>query len=170
MNADPDQQPWYRHPWVWLLIALPLSAVIGGMITIYLAVTTSDGLVVDDYYRHGKAINRVLARDRAAASHGLEARIALDAVNNRVAVQLAARDADLPDALTLAFLHPTAQGHDQLVRLARTGDGRYSGQFLDLRRGDWHLQLEADDWRLSGRIRVPLESPAVLRPLDSPER
>ena len=170
MNTNADQQPWYRHPWVWLLIALPLSAVIGGIITIYLAVTTSDGLVVDDYYRHGKAINRVLARDRAAAARGLEARIALDAVNNRVAVQLAARDADLPDALTLAFLHPTTKGHDQQIRLARTGDDRYSGQFEDLRRGDWHLQLEADDWRLSGRIRVPLESPAVLLPLDSPER
>jgi hypothetical protein len=170
MNANTDQQPWYRHPWVWLLIALPLSAVIGGIITIYLAVTTSDGLVVDDYYRHGKAINQVLARDRAATERGLEARIALDAVNNRVTVQLAARDADLPDVLTLAFLHPTTQGHDQQVRLARTGDDRYSGQFEDLRRGDWHLQLEADDWRLSGRIRVPLESPAVLLPLDSPGR
>lgn len=170
MNAETDQQPWYRHPWVWLLIALPLSAVIGGIITIYLAVTTSDGLVVDDYYRHGKAINRVLARDRAAAERGLEARIALDAVNNRVAVQLAARDAGLPDALTLSFLHPTTQGHDQQIQLARTGDDRYSGQFEDLRRGDWHLQLEAVDWRLSGRIRVPLESPAVLRPLDSPGR
>ena len=161
MNRNTDQHPWYRYPWVWLLIAVPLSAVIGGIITIYLAVTTSDGLVVDDYYRHGKAINRVLARDRAAAVHGLEARIALDAVHNRVVVLLASRDADLPDELTLAFLHPTTQGHDQQVRLARTGDGRYSGQFEELRLGDWHLQLEAADWRLSGRIRVPLESPAV---------
>jgi len=170
MNHNTDQQPWYRHPWVWLLIALPLSAVIGGIITIYLAVTTSDGLVVDDYYRHGKAINRVLARDRAAAEHGIEARITLDAVNNRVAVQLASRDADLPDTLALAFLHPTTQGHDQQLRLARTGDDHYSGHLDDLQRGDWHLQLEADDWRLSGRIRVPLESPAVLLPLDSPGR
>ena len=110
MSASTDKQPWYRHPWVWLLIAVPLAAVIGGIITIYLAVTTSDGLVVDDYYRQGKAINRILARDRAAAEHGLEAHIALDAANNRVTVQLAARDADMPDALTLAFLHPTTQG------------------------------------------------------------
>jgi hypothetical protein len=88
MNANTDQHPWYRYPWVWLMIAFPLAAVIGGIVTIYLAVTTSDGLVVDDYYRHGKTINRVLARDRAAAEHGLEARIALDAANNRVTVQL----------------------------------------------------------------------------------
>lgn len=165
MNPDTGQQPWYRHPWVWLMIAFPAAAVIGGIVTIYLAVTTSDGLVVDDYYRYGKTINRVLARDRAAAERGLEARIVLDAVNDRVVVQLKSRDADLPEALMLTFLHPTAQGHDQQVRFTRTGDDRYSGHFDELRRGDWYLQLEADDWRLFGRIRVPLESPAVLRPL-----
>ncbi|UCC56924.1 MAG: FixH family protein [Gammaproteobacteria bacterium] len=170
MSANTDQHPWYRHPWVWLLIALPLSAVIGGIITIYLAVTTSDGLVVDDYYRHGKAINRVLARDRAAAEHGLEARITLDVANNEVTVQLRSLDMVLPEALTLAFLHPTTKGHDQQVRLTRTGADRYSGRFDDLRRGDWYVQLAADDWRLSGRIRIPLESPAVLLPHDSPGR
>jgi hypothetical protein len=163
-NTENDQQPWYRHPWVWLMIAFPAAAVIGGIVTIYLAVTTSDGLVVDDYYRHGKTINRVLARDRAAAARGLEARIELDTSNDRVTVWLLSRDTDLPETLMLTFLHPTAQGHDQQVRFTRTGDDRYSGHFDDLRRGDWHLQLEAADWRLSGRIRVPLESPAVLRP------
>jgi len=169
MNANTEQQPWYRHPWVWLLIALPSAAVIAGFITLYLAITTSDGLVVDDYYQQGKAINRVLARDRAAAEHGLEARITLDAGNNRVAVQLAARDTDLPETLTLTLtiLHPTAPGHDQQVRLTRIGDDRYRGHFDDLHRGRWDVQLETDDWRLFGRIQVPLESPVILQPLDN---
>jgi hypothetical protein len=65
MREPHDTKPWHRQPWVWLLIALPMSAVIGGMVTLYIAVTTSDGLVVDDYYRRGKAINLDLARDRA---------------------------------------------------------------------------------------------------------
>ncbi len=39
------------------------GAVIGGMTSLYLAVTTSDGLVVDDYYTRGKAINMDLARE-----------------------------------------------------------------------------------------------------------
>ena len=53
MTSQPDKKPWHRQPWVWLLIALPMTAVIGGMVTIYIAVTTSDGLVVDDYYKRG---------------------------------------------------------------------------------------------------------------------
>jgi hypothetical protein len=70
-----DTRPWYAEPWVWLIIAIPLTAVIVGMITIYLAVSTSDGLVVDDYYKRGKAINVDLARDRAAARYELRAQI-----------------------------------------------------------------------------------------------
>ena len=62
-----DTKRWYAEPWVWLLIALPMTAVIGGMITIYLAVTTSDGLVVDDYYKRGKAIN--IRKLHARSSH-----------------------------------------------------------------------------------------------------
>jgi hypothetical protein len=30
-----ETKRWYAEPWVWLLIALPMTAVIGGMITIY---------------------------------------------------------------------------------------------------------------------------------------
>jgi len=167
MDANNAQLPWYRHPWVWLLIALPSVAVIVGFILLYLAITTNDGLVVDDYYQQGLAINQVLARDRAAAEHGLEAHITLDIVNNRVNVQLTSRDALLPETLTLSFLHPTIPGHDQQIRLTRIGDDRYRGHFDDLRNGHWDVQLETGVWRLFGRIRLPLETPAILRPLDN---
>ena len=53
-------RPWFREPWVWLLIALPASAVLGGMVTIWIAVDSDDGLVVDDYYKRGLEINKKL--------------------------------------------------------------------------------------------------------------
>ncbi len=59
----PDARPWYRHAWPWLLAIAPAAALIGGFVTLWLAVTTSDSLVVDDYYREGRAINQQLARD-----------------------------------------------------------------------------------------------------------
>ena len=70
---------WYREPLVWLLISFPLTAVIAGFFTLYLAIISKDGLVVDDYYQRGKEINMSLARDRAAARHGLHASVTLDA-------------------------------------------------------------------------------------------
>jgi len=41
--------PWYRQFWPWFLIALPASAVIAGMYTLYLAVTHPDPLVIEKH-------------------------------------------------------------------------------------------------------------------------
>ena len=124
MNTHKSKSPWYREPWVWLMIALPMTAVIGGMITIYLAVTTSDGLVVDDYYKRGKAINRDLARDEAAARYQLRASIDIDLRDNRMQLQLESATAELlPKILTFSLLHPTQPGHDQVIILQHAGDG-----------------------------------------------
>ena len=57
-------QPWYREPWPWILMAGPAIVVVAGFVTAYLAVTTNDGLVAEDYYRRGIEINRT-REDRA---------------------------------------------------------------------------------------------------------
>ena len=160
-----DHKPWYRQPWVWLLIALPATAVVGGMITLYLAVTTSDGLVVDDYYARGMHINRDLARDRAALAHGLEAHLDIDLTGNHVTVTLAAHDYAPPRTVQLSILHPTRPHHDQHLVLEQVGERQYAGTIGELSRGKWYLQLEADDWRLAGRLHMPLTAPVVLTPL-----
>jgi len=43
-QVDIDE-PWYRNPWVWLLIAIPSLTVAGCMLTIYLALTNPHILV-----------------------------------------------------------------------------------------------------------------------------
>jgi len=40
--------PWYKEPWPWVIIAIPGSAVIMGFITLYLAISNPDHLVVED--------------------------------------------------------------------------------------------------------------------------
>lgn len=69
---------WYREPWLWLVILIPASAVVMGILAISLSFVSYDGLVVDDYYKRGLEINRDLARDRAAANYALGARVVLD--------------------------------------------------------------------------------------------
>jgi hypothetical protein len=167
MKTQDTKRPWYREPWVWLLIALPLTSVIGGMITIYIAVTTSDGLVVDDYYRRGKAINRDLARDRAAAGYRLQAHVDVDPERRRVVLILQSVDYELPATVSLAFLHPTRAGHDQTVELQRVDVDRYTGTVSGLSSGNWYVQLSADDWRLSGALTLPQAATTVLLPADT---
>jgi hypothetical protein len=44
--------PWYRYPWPWVAIAIPAIAVMGGLFTLYLAISHPDPLVVaDDQYQ-----------------------------------------------------------------------------------------------------------------------
>jgi hypothetical protein len=154
---------WYREPWVWLLIALPLSAVIGGMITIYLAVSTSDGLVVDDYYKRGKAINLDLARDAAAVRYGLTASLVLYQ-GDTLQLQLRAVNGRWPDRIRLSLLHPTRAGLDQVVELYHAGGGSYQGRINPPGNGRWYVQLEADDWRLFGSLPVPQDGPLIIAP------
>jgi len=163
-NSLAQQKPWYLQPWVWLLIALPATAVVGSMASLYLAVTTSDGLVVDDYYTRGKAINRDLARDRAAQTHRLEARFDIDMTRNLVTLSLKSQDYAPPREMKLSILHPTRPHHDQQVMLEQVGEGQYTAGIGELGRGKWYVQLEADDWRLSGRMQMPLTEPVVLSP------
>ncbi len=48
--------PWYRQFWPWFIIALPASAVIASFITLWLAVSHPDHLVVNENeYRHLKS-------------------------------------------------------------------------------------------------------------------
>ncbi len=165
-GTDRKAVRWYREPWVWLLIFFPLAAVVGGIITIYLAVTTSDGLVVDDYYKRGKAINRDLARDAAAAQHQLVASLELHPGDNRVQLVLDSAGNIQPQEMRLSILHPTQPGRDQVVRLTPISANTYRGGVTTLTQGKWYLQLEADDWRLSGSMTVPLAGPVILNPVE----
>jgi uncharacterized protein len=51
--SSENARPWYRQFWPWLLIIPPAGAVIGGMITLYLAITRPDTLVREDCVREG---------------------------------------------------------------------------------------------------------------------
>ncbi len=148
--------PWYKQPYVWLLITFPAAAVLGGIVTIYIAVLTDDGLVTDDYYKRGLQINRSLARDRLADKMDLSATVDWAAAESRLAVVLAAKDMHaLPAQLQLRLFHSTRGGLDQAMLLPQTAAGRYGGRAPDLAPGAWNIELGTSDWRLLGRMEVP---------------
>ncbi|MBL0421042.1 FixH family protein [Ramlibacter sp. AW1] len=66
-SPGPAAAPWWRHGHVWLVIAGPVVAVVAGFTTLFLALSTSDPLVAQDYYRQGIEINRTLAAESAKA-------------------------------------------------------------------------------------------------------
>lgn len=157
-----DTTPWFRQFWPWALIALPLAAVIGCLITITLALQDTDGLVVDDYYKQGLAINQTLERDRKALEAGITAQATLDATGLRL--QLHSTNTAPPELITLRFLHATRANQDVELNLRHIGDGVYQSALPALTAGRWHVQLESDTWRVVGNLQRPNDSTVTLTP------
>jgi uncharacterized protein len=145
-----ELQPWYREPWPWLLIAGPLIVVIASGITFWLAFSGRDPLVVDDYYKVGKAINMTLRRDAHARDLGLSAQVSLNAERVTAVLQSTA-DLPLPPVLNLLVTHATQREKDHAVLLSATGPGRYTGSIVHVDPGRYHLTLEDSvrSWRLT---------------------
>lgn len=140
-------KPWYREPWPWILMAGPAAVIVAGAVTTWLAVVTSDGLVADDYYRRGLAINQELRRDQVVVERGITATV--EQGNGILRVRLAARGA-LPDAVFARFVHATRAGHDQRLRLARIAPGVYEAGLPPLSPGRWRVVVEdpQGEWRI----------------------
>jgi len=136
-------------------MAGPAVVVMAGIVTAWIAIATHDGLVADDYYKQGLAVNQKLARNDAAASLQFEARLRI--TSEQAEVRLVSRaGAELPPRLRLTLAHPTRKGEDQALLLSGE-KGVYAGRVGALGSGRWHVIVEdeAATWRLAGSLQLP---------------
>ena len=142
--------PWYREPWPWLLMAGPAIVVVAGFITLALAIESSDGLVADDYYKQGKAINMTLHRDARAQELQYRAQVSITQAGT-IALNFVAAAPPVPQ-LRLTLHHPTRSGFDREIRLGRNTDGSYAGAMPAIDAARWGMTLDdsSRSWRLTG--------------------
>jgi hypothetical protein len=143
-------KPWYRQRWPWLLMAGPAIVVVAGLVTAWIAVTTDDGLVSQDYYKRGLLINKDLERASRAVAMKLGASVRV-APDGSVDVEMTGlgEGAAAPGRLNVTFGRAARSGQDVVTALPRTTDRRYAGRVAPLTAGRWLVTLEADDWRLA---------------------
>ena len=132
-------RPWYREPWPWILMSGPLAVVVAGLVTAWIAVVNDDPLVVDNYYKEGLAINRVLERDHAAAQGGYRAELMLSRDGARVRAHLSGA---APERLRLSLVHPTRAELDRTVELLPLQAGWYEGEIGLAAAPRWRVVLE----------------------------
>jgi len=156
-------RPWYREPWPWILAAGPFIVVIAAFYTAWLAVKSNDGLVTDDYYRKGLAVNQTIARSEEAAKMGLVAGIRVSEDVLSVRLQASGQSFVMPPTLMVTITHPTRAGLDQSRLLVRAGD-IYSGEFRLPAAGHWLVLLEDEGktWRLMGNVVLPANGETLI--------
>jgi len=147
--------PWYRHPWLWFVIAIPAIAVSFSLYFVYIAVVNRDSVVRDDWYEDGKSINNSFSRDEAALKLGLGAKLVLDAVTGEVLLTLSAKAPVEAPSIELNFVHSTQTARDQKLTLQRLMGNSYRGQLSQPLEGVFQVELSTPDWRLAGTRRLP---------------
>lgn len=159
-------RPWYAHLWPWLLLIGPVAVIVAGIHTTWLAYSSQDALVVDDYYKQGKAINQDLRRDLVAANMKVQVDMGYDAVHGRLDGTIHALDASKAGAIIVRLVHPTQPDKDMRLELHADQYGNFSGDLPMLELGRWQVQVEneARDWRLRGVWAWPQQTKIELRP------
>lgn len=143
--------PWYKHRWPWFLMLGPVTVVVAGAFTTYLAIKSPDALVVGDYYKQGKAINQDLRRDRAASALKLHLGLRYDAQSGKLQGELTSFGQPLSAPVRLQLAHPTLPEKDLVLEVRPDAAGQFSADLPGLERTHWEVVVEGGqrDWRLA---------------------
>ena len=150
--------PWYRQPWLWFILAPLFAVLIYASVFIYIAVTTSDGMVKDNYYKVARGTSLDTSKTEEALKLGLEAVLNFDTLTGDISLHLTGELSTFPPSLNLNIIHPTHQKFDQILRLRQVdGKGFYSGNLSAKLIGKRYISLSpADDsWQLHQEITPP---------------
>ena len=149
-----DTKPWYKQLWPWVLIAIPVITALKAVHTIVVMQQHSPDLVVDDYYKAGRAINMQLAKYREAALRNLDAYVLV--AGNRAVVRFA-ENTVLNGAVHLDFYHPTLAQRDFALDAQRSGELLYVADLPVTPTGKWQLVVSdaSKDWKLRATLELP---------------
>jgi hypothetical protein len=165
MNSASSTQhhpPWWKERMVWLIIGLPLSAVVAGLATFYIAVHNADDIVKDEYVKTGMAVEAPRERLQQAAKMGLAATLSYN--GGKLEMRLL-KQGPQADTLFLTLVHPTRAELDTQITLTSVGQGKYQARVELTGQGKRHLILEppGHTWRLEGNWHAPFDEEASLQ-------
>lgn len=156
--------PWYKQFWPWFLISIPLLSIVLSFTMLHLAANTEDSMVIDDYYKEGKAINMRLKALERARQLGIVAQLEID--EHSVRLRFEEGKPQNGAALSLAFHHATLADKDFDLLLTQDANGHYRASLPAPISGKWKLTLTPFDkhWKVQQDIGLPQASPILLKP------
>lgn len=157
IQTDEAARPWYKQPWLWFLLSIPITSVVLSSIMVTVAVVGKDSLVSDNYYKDGMGINQTLEQDHLAQSLGLQPILSFNGTEVILELQ-ASKDIIKQSFLTLKILHPTVSDEDIIIKLLPSNNNIFIGELPREIEGRRYLDLYAFDnsWRLREEVMTPL--------------
>lgn len=158
MNERPI--PWYKNHILLLIILIPLATVCGSMYTIYLAVSSKEAPILDDYSKTG-----------LSPQMRQEGRTDITATLTGGAITLT-REPPSIEALTLTLQHASKAALDQRHTLQADAPNHYplpAAVQQTLTEATWYLSLAPADnsWKIKGKYPHPKPGepplPAVIK-------
>lgn len=144
-------QPWYRHRWPWFIMLGPAAVMLATAVTVWFALRTPDAMVVDDYYKQGKAINQDLRRDRVATGMRMAFRGRYDARSGRLEGRLESFGRPMRMPFRIMLAHPTQPAKDLVLEARPGADGAIAISLPALEMTHWQVVVEGAgrEWRLA---------------------
>lgn len=142
-------RPWYSYRWPWFLSLGPIAVILAGIPTAWLAFSRADALVVDDYYKQGKAINQDLRRARVAAALGIQIDLSYEPAQGKL-IGTVRNLSSVPDAIVIRLVHPTQPAKDRQLAIQPDAAGKFAMALPMLERARWHVAVDSarGDWRV----------------------
>lgn len=159
-------QPWYKQFWPWFLISVPVLVMVVCAIIIYLSISQGNfSMVVDDYYKKGKAINAVIEHVEEAQKRNIAFEFSAD--KGQLILRYTSGQPTELTALKISFHHATQANKDFSRMLTVTADGTYRASIPDDIDGKWTITVEPFNgvWKVSEKYQLPKSELTKLRPL-----
>ena len=149
-----QSEAWYRNPWVWLIIAFPVASILGGIATIIITSQNQPDMVIDDYYKEGKAINRELSLYQKAKELNIKMEIKIQ--SGRIELK---SNTEFP-ALKVKMAHSTLEDKDFEFIATPNAVGTLSTVVDESTDGKWIIFVMPMDesWKIKANIIMPTES------------
>ena len=176
---------WYKEPWAWFIVAIIITSVCWGIFLLSVSIRHADEVVIDDYYKVGKAINQDLRRDQQAADLQLQAIITLPSNNlefsqtptqmQQLQVEMSGMLGEWPQQLRLHVIPIARDQSQQTIALVQSLHNKqlYTGTIGVISDGEYYLQLETLDplvpeqgylkgWRINNKSMIKQQQPTIL--------
>lgn len=156
--------PWYKQFWPWFIIFFPVVTIVACSIFFYVAFTYGPDMVVDDYYKKGKAINLELSKFNKAKALYLHGDLTI--TQDTVAFKFTKGDNKNTSALKISFYHPTIKDSDFSLMLTPNANGEFTGLTDNIRDGRYTVFIEPYDgiWKLKQKIKLPYANAFKIAP------